>query len=77
MAIQKYDPKSNKNPLWNEILKFSKNKYVIALILVLVGLLGIIIPVIPGILLFVVAVALLKKGTMQKLRRRFRSRRPK
>ncbi len=72
MAIVKYDPDSNKKPLWNEILSFSKNKYITALILVLIGLLGIIIPIIPGILLFVVAIALLRKGTMQKLRRRFR-----
>ncbi len=73
MAIVKYDHDSNKKPLWNEILNFSKNKYITALILVLIGLLGIIIPIIPGILLFVIAVALLRKGTMQKLRRRFRS----
>ncbi len=77
MAIVKYDPNSKKTPLWNDILKFSKNKYVTALILVLIGLTGIIVPVIPGILLFVLAIALLKKGTMQKLRRRFRSNRKK
>lgn len=72
MAIVKYDPKTGKRPLWDEILKFSKNKYLIALILVLIGLTGIIIPIIPGILLFIMAIAILRKGTMQKLRRRFR-----
>lgn len=74
MAIVKYDPDSNKTPLWNEILRFSKNKYIIALILVLIGLMGVIVPIIPGLLLFIMAIALLKKGTMQKLRRRFYSR---
>ena len=72
MAIIKYDPDSGKKPLWDEILSFSKNKYVLAIVLVLIGLTGIIIPIIPGILLFVLAFALLRKGTMKNIRQRFR-----
>lgn len=73
MAIIKYHPgDSNKNPLWEEILKFSKNKIVIAVVLILVSVTGIIIPVIPGIVFFVLAIALLRKGMMPRFRRRFR-----
>jgi len=72
MALIKYDPQKQKRPLWDEILKFSKNKYLLAIILILIGLTGFIIPVIPGILLIVMAVALLRKGTMKALRDRFR-----
>lgn len=62
----------NKKALWEEIRTFSKNKIVIAITLVLVGLLGIIIPVIPGIFLFLLAIALFKKGWMTKFRKKFR-----
>ena len=55
------------NPLWEEIKRFSKQKYSLAIILVLVGVLGIIIPVIPGLLLILLAVALFKKGLMAKI----------
>lgn len=71
MALIKYDPQKQKRPLWDEILKFSKNKYLLAIVLILIGLTGFIIPVVPGILLIVMAVALLRKGTMQALRKRF------
>ena len=72
MAIVKYNPKNSRKPLWDDILAFSKNKYLLAIILILIGMLGIIIPIIPGILLFVIAVALLRKGTMSSIRQRFR-----
>ena len=71
MALIKYDPQKQKRPLWDEILSFSKNKYLLAALLVLIGLLGFVIPIIPGILLIVMAVALLRKGTMKALRKRF------
>ncbi len=72
MAIIKYSDGPGKNPLWEDILKFSKNKVVIAVILILASLTGIIIPIIPGIVFFFLAIALLRKGMMPKLRRRFR-----
>lgn len=57
-------------PLWEDILKFSKGKYTLAFILVMFGLLGLIIPVIPGLLLLLMAVALFKPGLMTKIRRK-------
>ena len=66
--------KDRDHPLWEEILRFSKNKYLLALILVLTGLLGVVVPVIPGILLFLLAIALLRKGMMSRLRRYFKIR---
>jgi hypothetical protein len=59
---------SKKRPLWNDILDFNKHKYLTAGILAAVGLLGIVIPIIPGIALFIMAVALFKKGWMKKIR---------
>jgi hypothetical protein len=69
---------NNPNPLWEEILKFSRNKFVLAVLLVIVGILGFVIPVIPGFLLILFAVALFKPGLMKKIREKlnavFRSR---
>ncbi len=59
-----------KNPLWEDILKFRKNKLVLAVSLVLIGLTGIVVPIVPGLLLFILAIALFKKGWMQKIRSR-------
>ena len=66
-----YSKKSK--PLWDEILTFSRKKYGLAFILVLVGLLGIVVPIIPGILLILFAVALLKPGLMVKVRSKLKS----
>lgn len=72
MAIEKYDPDQENKPLWNDILEFSKHKILLAVVLILIGLTGFIVPIIPGILLIVLAVALLRKGTMSKIRSRLR-----
>ena len=56
------------NPLWEEILRFSRNKYILAILLVIVGILGFVVPVIPGFLLILFAVALFKPGLMKKIR---------
>ena len=61
------------NGLWEDIKKFSSNKYSLALILVLIGLLGIVIPIIPGILFFLFAIALFKPGLMAKIRSKIKS----
>ena len=61
-----------KKALWKDIINFSKNKYLLALGLVAVGLLGIVIPIIPGLFLIFLAIALFKKGWMAKFRKRFR-----
>ncbi|MCB0281431.1 MAG: hypothetical protein H6627_06580 [Calditrichae bacterium] len=60
-------------PLWEDILKFSKGKYYLAIILVLVGLLGLVVPIIPGLLLILMAIALFKTGLMAKIRKKINS----
>ena len=65
--------RGNNNPLWEDIKKFSGNKYSLATILVLIGLLGIFIPVIPGLLFFLFAIALFKPGLMTKIRSKIKS----
>jgi preprotein translocase subunit Sss1 len=65
--------KKQSNPLWKEILKFSRRKYGLAILLLFIGLLGFLIPVIPGVLLIIFAVALVKPGMMQKLRAKMNS----
>ena len=62
----------DKKPLWEEIRKFSKTKYFIAIALIILAILGIIVPVIPGIIFIILAIALFKKGWMSKIRERFR-----
>lgn len=62
----------DKKPLWEDIRKFSKSKYFIVGILLILAMLGAIIPIIPGIILFILAMALLRKGWMAKIRSRFR-----
>jgi hypothetical protein len=62
-----------KSPLWGDILKFSRKKYGLAFLLVLIGLLGIVVPIIPGLLFFLFAVALFKPGLMAKVRAKLNS----
>jgi len=64
---------TNKQPLWKDVLKFSRRKYGLAAILVLLGLLGLIIPVIPGLLFILMAIALFKPGLMSKIRSKLKS----
>lgn len=61
------------NPLWEDIRKFSRKKLSWAIVLVFFGLLGIFIPVIPGLLLILLAVALFKPGLMVKIRAKINS----
>jgi len=60
----------SRDVLWEEIQRFSSKKYYWAALLIFVGLLGLVVPVIPGLLLIAFAVALLKPGLMAKLRRK-------
>ena len=46
-------------PLYREIVKFGKTKKLIAIPLIILGLAGLILPIIPGIALLVFAVMLL------------------
>ncbi len=61
-----------KKPLWEEIARFTKKKFLIAGLLLLIGLAGFVIPVIPGVLLILFAVALLKPGLMKKIREKLK-----
>ncbi|KAA3611315.1 MAG: hypothetical protein D8M58_15220 [Calditrichaeota bacterium] len=65
--------KEKSRPLWDDILKFSRKKYGWAFLLILIGLFGLVIPVIPGLLLFLFAAALLKPGLMAKVRAKLNS----
>jgi uncharacterized protein YqgC (DUF456 family) len=67
----KEDKMTDKKPLWQEIQKFSGQKWYIALILLLLGLFGLVLPVIPGVLLIALAVFLIKPGWYEKLKKRF------
>lgn len=58
--------------LWQEILTFKKYKILFLIILVILGGLGLIIPVIPGLLFLLLAVALFKPGLMQKIREKLK-----
>lgn len=64
--------KNDKQPLWEEIRTFSKTKYFIAIALLLIAGLGIIVPIIPGIIFLILAIALFRKGWMSKIRERIR-----
>lgn len=61
-----------RKPLWEEIRKFSKTKYFIAIALIILAGLGVIVPIIPGIIFIILAIALFKKGWMSKIRERLR-----
>jgi len=66
----KHNDQKKRTPLWEDVLSFSKNKYVLAVTLVGISALGLIIPVIPGLLLVILAIALFKRGWMSKIRNR-------
>jgi len=57
--------------LWVEIASFSKRKYKIAIVFILLGLTGLILPVIPGLLLLGVGIFILKPEWFEVLRKKF------
>jgi len=60
-----------KEPLWHEIKKFSGRKIGLAILFICLGLLGLVLPVIPGLLLLGVAILLIKPEWYPKLKKRF------
>jgi uncharacterized protein YqgC (DUF456 family) len=60
-------------PLWADILRFSKHKYKFASALIIIGVIGLVIPVIPGILLILGAVFLIKPEWYHKVKNFFSS----
>jgi len=61
----------DKKPLWHDIKKFSKQKIWLAILFIILGIPGLVLPVIPGLLLLGVAVFLIKPEWFDKFRRRF------
>ena len=51
---------SNPNPLWQDIIEFSRNKTKLAITFIILGILGLVLPVIPGILLLGLGIFLIK-----------------
>ena len=62
---------SDTNPLWHDIIKFSRQKSKLAIGFIALGLLGLIIPIIPGILLLAVGIFLIKPEWYESVRRWF------
>ena len=48
-----------KKPLWEDILKFHKNRITLGIILVILGAFGLLIPILPGLLVILLGLALL------------------
>ena len=61
----------NKKPLWEEIKNFSRHKYKWAVLLIVLGVLGLALPVIPGILLLAIGLYILKPEWYDKLKKKF------
>ena len=59
-----------KIPLRQKIKHFSKHKFKWALLFIILGLLGLVLPVIPGILLLAIGLFLLKPEWFDKFRRK-------
>ena len=57
----------NKRPLYKEILEFSKTKKLLAIPLFILGLLGLILPIIPGLALIFIASLFLFPKESEKL----------
>ncbi len=62
---------SDSNPLWQDIIEFSRNRTKLAISFIAVGILGLILPVIPGILLLGMGVFLIKPDWYSPFRKWF------
>lgn len=60
----------DKKPLWQEILAFSKHKFKTGILLIILGLLGLMLPVIPGVLLIGLGIFFLKPEWYEKIKSR-------
>ncbi len=61
-----------KKPLWEEIVDFTKSKNKLAAVLIGIGVLGLILPIIPGLLLIAVGIYLLKPEWADKVKELFK-----
>jgi uncharacterized protein YqgC (DUF456 family) len=62
---------SESKPLWQDILQFSRRKTKMAVGFILIGILGLALPIIPGLLLLTVGVFLIKPGWYESFKRWF------
>ena len=46
-------------PLWEDILEFHKNRQLLGIILVILGSAGLLLPILPGLLVIILGLALL------------------
>ena len=60
----------NDKPLWEDIVEFARKKKWLAAALIIIGLFGLIVPIIPGLLLIGVAVFLLKPEWWDRFKKR-------
>ncbi len=47
------------NPLWEDILEFHKNRQLLGIVLVILGAAGLLLPILPGLLVIILGLALL------------------
>ena len=47
------------NPLWEDILEFHKNRKLLGIVLVVLGAAGLLLPILPGLLVIILGLALL------------------
>jgi hypothetical protein len=64
--------RNGRRPLWEDIRRFKKTKILLAVIFLSLGVLGFILPVIPGFLFILLAVAMLRPGMMKKIRNKLK-----
>jgi uncharacterized membrane protein YbaN (DUF454 family) len=62
---------TDNNPLWHDIIKFSRNKNKLAIGFIVLGILGLILPMIPGILFLGVGIFIIKPEWYESFRRWF------
>lgn len=62
---------TEKNPLWQDILKFSKHKSKLAIGFIGLGIAGLVLPVIPGFALLAVGLFILKPEWYERFKKKF------
>jgi uncharacterized protein YqgC (DUF456 family) len=60
-------------PLWQDIVRFSRHKYKFVFALVILGLVGLVIPIIPGMLLLLAAIFIIKPEWYYKFKKFFKT----
>jgi hypothetical protein len=72
VSLRKGFMDEEKKPLWEEIVDFTKSKNKLAVSLIAIGLLGLVLPILPGLLLVAVGVYLLKPEWADKVKELFK-----